>query len=108
MTGLLVWIRCTNSLGSPVMPLDGSFARFVGSNADGVFDRVDENFTVADFPGLRRIDHSGDRVFNQALNENYFYFDFGHKVNGVLTAAIILRVAFLPTKPFDLGDRHSL
>ena len=35
--------------------LDGFLARFVSSNADRFFDRVDEDFTVADFAGLRRI-----------------------------------------------------
>jgi hypothetical protein len=34
--------------------LDGFLARFVGSNADAFFDRVEENFTIADFAGFRR------------------------------------------------------
>jgi len=40
--------------------LDGFLARFVSSNADRFFDRVDEDFTVADFAGLRRIYDSRD------------------------------------------------
>jgi hypothetical protein len=52
--------------------LDGFLARFVSSNADRFFDRVDEDFTVADFPGLRRIYDSRDRVLDHAVNENHF------------------------------------
>lgn len=88
--------------------LDGFLARFVSSNADRFFDRVDEDFTVADFAGLCRIYDSRDRVLNHAVNENHFDFDFWHKVDCVLTAAINLCVAFLPTKALDLGDSHSL
>ena len=73
--------------------LDGFLARFVSSNADRFFDRVDEDFTVADFASLRRIYDSRDRVLNHAVNENHFDFDFWHKVDCVLTAAINLCVA---------------
>jgi hypothetical protein len=38
--------------------LDSFFGRFVGSNTDGFFDRINKNFTVADFPGFSCIDHS--------------------------------------------------
>ena len=37
---------------------DRFVGRFVGSNTDGLFDRINKNFTVTNFPGFSCIDHS--------------------------------------------------
>jgi hypothetical protein len=37
---------------------DGPLGRFVGSDTDGFFDWVNENFSVSDFSGFRCVDDS--------------------------------------------------
>src|SRR6185436_14206741 len=98
----------TTSEGERLSLSDGVFAFFLRPDADGILNRTDENFAVANFPGAGGLDNGFDGVVHQALHDDDFDFDFGKKIDRVFTAAVNLRVALLASETFHFADRHAL
>src|SRR2546427_700156 len=87
--------------------LNRSVALFVGADADGLFDRRDENLAVADLAGFGALDDRGHSRLDAVVGEHELQFDFGKEIHGVFAAAVDLRVALLAAESFDLGDGHA-
>src|SRR6476646_8014469 len=81
---------------------------FAGPDADRFLDVGDEDFAVADAPGLRRAADRVDRLLDQVLADHDLDFYLGEKVDDVFCTAIELRVTLLPSKPLGLGDGDAL
>jgi hypothetical protein len=88
--------------------LDRFFAGFVCSDANCFFDRIDKYLSVTDFSGLGRFYDGRRRVFNHAIGENDFDFDFRKKIDGIFTASVDFSVPFLAPESFDFRYRHPL
>src|SRR5512141_922547 len=81
---------------------------FAGADTHGVFERRDENLTVADLAGLGG---GGDRLRDLVdlfAGDGDLDAHFGQEVHGVFGAAIDLHVALLPPVAFDLGHGHAV
>src|SRR5688572_26255607 len=87
---------------------DGLFALFLGANADGFVDGRDEDFAIADLPGLGRADDRTNGSVDAVIGDHHFDFDLRQEIDRVFAAAIDFSVALLAAKPFDFTDRHPL
>ena len=74
--------------------------RFPGADADHAPDVGDEDLAVAYFAGLRSLDDRLDDLIQKIASDGNLDARLGHEINDVLRAAIKLRVAALPAKPF--------
>src|ERR1700678_1527215 len=88
--------------------LNRSFPGLVGADPDRFVDVINEHLTVADFPGLRRLDDGDGCAFDHSVGQNHLDLDFRKKINRVLAPSIDLSVAFLAPESFYFRDRHSL
>ena len=70
--------------------------------------RGEKNFAVADFSGLRRGEDRLHDVIDDLVAQHNLQFDFGQKVNAILTATIELRVAFLASMAAHFQYRKSV
>src|SRR5579862_77631 len=88
--------------------LDGIRASFTRTDADDILDRNDEDFSVTDAPGLRRLGNRLDDRGDRLVFRDDFKLHLGQEIDDVLGAAVQLCVSLLPTKPFDFTDRDAL
>lgn len=87
---------------------DGVFAGFLGADADGILEGEDEDFAVANFAGFGGGGDGLGGFFNEFVGDDDFEFDLREEIDGVLTAAVDFRMAFLASESLDFGDGHSL
>jgi len=87
---------------------DGVFAFFLRPDADGILNRADENFAIADFPGASGLDDGFNGIIYKIVHDDDFDFDFGKKIHRVFAAAVNLRMPLLATETFYFADRHAL
>src|SRR5262245_58245305 len=89
---------CSNCVGSG----------FAGADANGLFDRGNEDLAVADAPGLGglldRIQGFGQHV----VAEHHLDLHLGQEIHHVLSTAIELGVALLATKSLGLDNGNAL
>ena len=78
-----------------------------GADANGAFHVGHKNLPVADFAGARGRLDGLHGVVRLAIGHHEFQLQLGKKVHRVLTAAVNLRVAFLPTEAFHFGHGHA-
>ena len=88
--------------------LEGFFAYFLGSDADGFVDGGDEEFAVADFAGAGGFDDGGGDAGDEVVGEDDLDFDLWLEIDGVFAAAVDFGVAFLAAETFDFGDGHAV
>src|SRR5580692_11856817 len=87
---------------------DGVDAGFPSSDPDGFFDVRDEDFAVADPPGLGGATDRLNGFFNHVIAEHNLDLHLGEKIDNIFSAAIELGVPFLAPKSLGLGDCNSL
>src|SRR5690242_1620489 len=88
--------------------LDCVQTRLPRSDPDCLFDIRDEDFSVADAPGLSGATDRLDGFFDHIVTQDNLDFDLGEKVDDVFSAAIELGVSLLPAEPFGLGHGDAL
>src|SRR6185295_9268751 len=94
----------------PLGPLTASqrlLSALGGSNANDLFDGEDEDLAVAELPRLRSLQDRVDRQIHHFIRQHDLNLDLRQEVDLVLTAAIRLRVPFLPAKAFHFTDRKA-
>src|SRR3984893_5390204 len=87
---------------------NGIQSRFPRADADSFFNIGDEDFSVADPPGLGGTTDRLYGFFDHVVAEHNFDFDLGEEIHHVLGTAIELGVTFLAAEPLGLGDRDAL
>src|SRR5688572_15762570 len=88
--------------------LKDAVAAFARADADGVFDREDEDLAVADGTRLRDFDDGLDDAIHFLVGDDDLELALGEKVDAILAAAVELGVAFLASEALHLGDRETL
>src|SRR4029077_14278539 len=77
---------------------------FAGADADGVVDVVDEDFAVADLPGLGSSGDGVDDLVGLLARNSDFDLDLRQEIHGVFGAAVDFSMTLLTPVTFDLGD----
>src|SRR4051812_45115129 len=88
--------------------LDSVQPAFPGANADRLLDSGDEDLSVADATGLRRIADGLDSTVDELVRKNDLYLHFGKKIDNVFGPAVELGVALLASEALRLGHRDAL
>ncbi len=96
--------------GIAAWDLDGFAAAFAGADADAIFEREDEDFSVADFAA-----GSGASAFHEGVDGGFEEFfihgdhelDFAQEVDGEFVAAIGLGMAALASEALDVHDSEA-
>src|SRR5262245_26322002 len=78
-----------------------------GADVIILFDRLDEDASVADFPSSRGGDHGLDHIVHLVILDNNFDLDLRQKRNLVLDASVHYRMAFLTAMAAHFRDGHS-
>ncbi len=84
--------------------LDGHFATFLAANTNGIVEFVEENFAVTDFARKGSFKNRVDRWIDCVVLQHELDFDFGQKINVVLSAPEHFGVALLTTVPAHLRE----
>src|SRR6266852_562882 len=87
---------------------DGVQSGFPRSDPDGFFDIGDEDFAVADPPGLGGATDRLDGFLDQVVAEHNLDLHLGEKIHDVFGAAIKLGMPFLPSEALGFGDGDTL
>src|SRR5262249_12506927 len=87
---------------------DGVKPGFPCPDPDGFFDVRDEDFAVADPPGLGGAPDRLDCFFNHVVTEHNLDFHLRQKINDIFGATVELGVSLLAPKTLGLGHRYSL
>src|SRR5665213_3647372 len=90
--------------GSGRVRLNRVGAALAGADADRLLDGRDEDFAVADAPGMRRLLDRLDRALNHRIFHDDFDLHLGQEVDDVFRAAIELGMALLPAEALGLDD----
>src|SRR5262249_8066403 len=77
------------------------------ADADRLVDRRDEDFAIADLARLGGLHNGTDGGLHAGIRQDEFDFDLGQEIDGILAAAIDLRMALLAAKAFDFSDGHA-
>src|SRR5207244_11408024 len=81
-----------------LFPLESIRAGLAGADAHDLFQIEDENFAVADLPGIRGfLDCFDDAIQHVGVDRRLDLY-LGQKVHDILGSAVKLRVAFLSTE----------
>src|ERR1700683_1261688 len=78
-----------------------------GAYAQCLHDGRNENFAIADLPGLRRRTDGFDDLIGILIGHHDFDADFWQEIHRVFGPAIKLGVPFLPAIALYLGDGHA-
>src|SRR5262245_40881986 len=81
---------------------------FPRSNPDRFFDVRDEDFAVANTPGLGGATDRLDGFFDHIVTQHNLDLHLGQKIDDVLSAAIELGMSLLATETLGLGYRDPL
>src|SRR5580698_7729306 len=87
---------------------DGVYSGFPRPDPDGFFDVRDEDFSIADPPGLGGATDRLNRFFNHVITEHDLDLHLGEKIDHVFGAAIEFGVPFLAPESLGFGDCNSL
>src|SRR5580704_8035733 len=87
---------------------DGIKPGFPRPDTDGFFDVRDEDFPVADPPGLGGALDRLDGLFDLVVAKHNLDFHLGEKIADIFGATVELGVSLLAPKPLGFGDRYSL
>src|SRR5262249_24354933 len=79
-----------------------------GADADRMFDRGDENFTIPDEPHRGSPSDGFDDLIGLDVSYNNLDLNLGHNEHRILGATLDLGTTALPPEPLDVGDRHPL
>src|SRR2546423_15530879 len=93
---------------SPLPGSDRITSPFPRADADDVFDRQDEDLSVADPTGLGGALDRFDDLRDQLVADDDVELHLGQEVDDVLGAAVELGVALLPPESLHLTDRDPL
>ena len=78
-----------------------------GANADGVKHSADEDFAVADFTSVCRLDDGINHGVSTAVVNDDLNLHLREEIDGVFTATVDLGMALLAAKSFDLNNSHA-
>src|SRR5580658_8459643 len=93
---------------SVAVPLDRIRAAFAGTNPDRFLDARDEDLAIADAAGMGRLLDRLDGPLDHRIFHDDFDLHLREEVDDVLSAAIELGVAFLPTETLGLDHGDAL
>jgi len=85
---------------------DCLFILFAGADTHHARHVKYENFTVADFAGLRRFHDGFHAGIDNVIPDHHLDFYLGQEIDHIFGTTIEFGVAFLTSKPFDLAHRH--
>ena len=93
--------------------LDGFGSAFTCANADTIFEREHEDFSIADFTpfaGPAPFDDGVDRRFDELFIDGDLQLDLADQIYGELASAIGFRVPFLTTEALHIhyGEAEHL
>src|SRR5690242_14302078 len=88
--------------------LDSVQPGFSGSDPDRFLDVGDEDFAVADAPGLGGATDRVDRLLDQIIPDHDLDFHLGQEVDDVFCTAVEFGMPLLPAKALGFGDRDAL
>src|SRR5262249_50604301 len=88
--------------------LECAVAPFLVADTDGFVDSGEKNLAVADPPRFRRPGDGLDGAIHSVVRQHCLDLDLGQEVDGVLVAAIDLRVTLLPAVTPHVGDGHAV
>ena len=87
---------------------DGINAGLAGADADNLFDIGDEDFSVADAPGLRRLADRIDDGLRVLVGQYDLDFDLRQEIDDLFSSAVEFRVALLTAETLGFRDRDTL
>src|SRR5262245_683640 len=87
---------------------DGVQSGFPGSDPNGFFDVRDEDFPIADPPGLGGATDRLDCFLDHVVAEHNLDLHLGEKIDHIFGSAIKLGVAFLASEALRLRDGDAL
>ena len=88
--------------------LDRALSGFLGADADRVFDRKDEDFSITDLAGgSRRLDGINNSINLRIVNNN-FEADFRNKIDLVFGSTVGLCVSTLTPETSNFTNSDSL
>src|SRR5450830_2012944 len=90
-----------------IFPLERFVAGFTGTDADDLFQVVDEDLAIADFTGTRGTFDRFNGLVDNGVIHGRFNLSFWQEIDDILSATVEFRVTFLATKPFDFGDGNA-
>src|SRR5262249_49108753 len=82
---------------------DSAVVGFARPDADGVFDRRDENLAIPDLTRAGGAHDGLNGLVHGAFRHHHLDFDLGQETDGVFGAAVNFRVPLLPPVTLDLG-----
>src|ERR1700722_10283543 len=88
--------------------LDGVHPRLPRPDPDGFLDSRNEDFSVANTPGLGGAADRFDRFFDHVVAKHNLDLHLGEKIDHVLCATIKFGMPLLPAEAFGLGDSDAL
>src|SRR3984885_8896395 len=88
--------------------LDGVYSGLPRPDPDGFLDGRNEDFSVANTPGLGGATDRFDRFFDHVVAKHNLDFYLGEKIDHVLCAPIKFGMPLLPAEAFGLGDSDAL
>src|SRR5579862_9608472 len=86
----------------------GVGSSLAGAYAQRLLDGRNENFAIADLPGLRRRTDGFDDLIGILVGHHDFDADLWQEIHRVFGPAIKLSVPFLPAVALYLGDGHAV
>src|SRR5712691_8728771 len=85
------------------MKLDGLLAALAGADADHVVDAGNEDLSVAELAGARRLHDRVDGSIDQRLGQSDLDLELGQEIDLVFAAPIGLGVSLLTPETFHLA-----
>src|SRR5437870_268252 len=90
------------------MPLEGVYVAFAGADADGLLERADEDFSVADLAGAGRGGDRFDRAVDEVARHRHLNLQLRQEAHGIFGAAVDFGVTFLTSVAFHFRDRQAV
>src|SRR6266851_73219 len=88
--------------------LERRFSSFFGANANHVVYRDNENFAVAEFPGVGRSQERIDDEIFDIIRNSHFDLYLRDEFDLILGASIRLGVSTLATVALNFADGHAV
>ena len=79
---------------------------FLSADADGVFDRENEDLAVADFAGAGGFDDGLRGGGDQGVGDNHFELDLGQEIHRVFAAASAARATAASQSSKSQGNNN--
>src|SRR5476649_322662 len=94
------------SVSAPHGGSDSFFVLLAGTDTYHARHVEHEDFTVADFTGLRGCHDGFHAGIHDVISHNNFDFHFWQEIDHVFSTTVQLGVTFLTAKTFHFGDGH--